>query len=318
MKRSNNKSIPSAIITADIELRMYSPVSRIDNYWEALQRKIKWLKDLSESLQCPIFDGGDLFDKRYKQYPSHFLLQWAIKNLPTPFFTIPGNHDLPGKTMENYHNSSMSVLESAGIISGIDNSIVKIKDKIVYIHKIPYGQELKEPNEFPKIDCKIDYKVVLFHGMIYDRNPPFPGCEGWEKNEVLKKFPNFDLIVTGDNHQTFTGQRKNTILVNAGSLMRNDADQIEHRPCVFLWYPEECRVEKKFIPIEQNVLSREHLEKAEEKEIRLSAFVEKLGQQVVEGINFEKNLEQFLLKNKVNQRIIDKVWSYYDGTNTKQ
>ena len=54
MKRSNNKSIPSAIITADIELRMYPPVSRIDNYWETLQRKIKWLKDLSESLQCPI------------------------------------------------------------------------------------------------------------------------------------------------------------------------------------------------------------------------------------------------------------------------
>jgi predicted phosphodiesterase len=306
MKRNSKK--PSAIITADIELRIHPPVSRIDNYWETLTGKIKWLSDLQKKYNCPIFDGGDLFDKRYKQSPSHFLIQWAIKNIPT-IYSVPGNHDLPGKTIDNYDNSAMASLQAAGKVFGIGESFCSANNNSFYLYRIPYGQELKEPEEIPETD----FRVVLFHGMVYDNNPPFPGCEGWEKKEVLRKFPNFDLIVTGDNHQTFTGKLKNTLLVNAGSMMRNDADQEDHRPCVFLWYPEEFRVEQVFYPIKQGVLSREHLDKQQDKETRISAFVEKLGQQVVEGINFEKNLEQFLLKNNVNQRIIDKCWKYFEG-----
>jgi len=314
MKRKS-QSIPSAIITADIELRIHPPVARIDNYWEALKRKIKWLSELQQKYNCPIFDGGDLFDKRYKQSPSHFLIQWAIRNLPKLFFTVPGNHDLPGKSIENYSNSAMAALEAAKIVRGTGDTLIANTNnkKSVYVCRIPYGQPLKEPKEIPGSD----YKVLLFHGMVYDNTPPFPGCEGWEKKEVLKKFPNFDLIVTGDNHQTFTGKRGKTLLVNAGSMMRNDADQIDHKPCVFLWYPEENRVEPRYYPIEQNVLSREHIDKQVDKESRISAFVEKLGQQVVDGINFEKNLEHWLLKNNVNQRIIDKVWQYYDGKSTQ-
>lgn len=310
MKRTRQKPIPDAIITGDIELRAHTPLCRLDDHWAAQERKIKFISDLAKKYDCPILDGGDLFDKKYKQNPSHFLISWAIRNLPRHFFTVPGNHDLPGKSMENYNRSAMKVLESAGIVSKKRFFALKNQRK-VQIYRIPWGEPVLpveiEGNDF-------DYNVLLIHTMVYDDNMPFPGCEGWEKGQLLRMFSNFDLIVSGHHHATFTGfnKRTNTLLVNPGSLMRNDADQEFFKPSIFLWFAAENRVEQVFLPIESGVVSRFHLEVKEEKEIRLNAFIEKLGEQTVSGINFEQNL-QVLLTKDVERRIIDKVWNYYEG-----
>jgi DNA repair exonuclease SbcCD nuclease subunit len=310
MKRTKQTQIPDAIITGDIELRAHTPLCRLDDHWAAQERKIKFISDLANKYNCPILDGGDLFDKKYKQSPNYFLVSWAIRNLPRPIFTVPGNHDLPGKSMANYDRSAMKVLESAGVISKKRFFALRNERK-VQIYRIPWGEPVEpvviEINDF-------DYNVLLIHTMVYDDNMPFPGCEGWEKGQLLRMFSNFDLIVSGHHHATFTGfnKRTNTLLVNPGSLMRNDADQENFKPSIFLWFAAENRVEQVFVPIESGVVSRFHLEEVKEKEERLSAFVEKLGEQVVTGINFEQNLQALLTKD-IDRRIIDKVWQYYEG-----
>jgi len=297
------KKNPTAIITGDIEIRNHTPLCRTDDYMEAFKRKIKWLKDLQEKYDCPIFDGGDLFDKKYKQYPSHSLLGWAIKNLPNDIYTVPGNHDLPGKSIENYKNSAMAVLEESEIVNVPYPHFLCIDD--IGVYGFPWGVEIEQPTILQS------YNVALIHTMVYDKFEPFPGCEGYKKEELLDIFPDFDLIVCGHHHQTFTGQKGNTILVNPGSLVRNDADQIDHKPCVFLWYAEERRVEKVYTPIEKGVVSRQHIDDKKNKEYRLDAFVEKLGEQTITGINFEKNLE--MSTSGINKNITDKVWQYFEG-----
>jgi DNA repair exonuclease SbcCD nuclease subunit len=237
-------------------------------------------------------------------------VSWAIANIPKPFFTVPGNHDLPGKSMENYDRSAMKVLESAGVISNKRFFTLRNRRK-VKIYRIPWG----EPVERIQIEgSDSDYNVLLIHTMVYDDNMPFPRCEGYEKGQLLRMFSNFDLIVSGHHHATFIGHNKrtNTLLVNPGSLMRNDADQEFFKPSIFLWFAEENRIEQIFLPIEPGVVSREHLEQKEEKEERLSAFVEKLGEQAVSGINFEENLQGILTKVE-SRNIINKVWEYYEG-----
>ena len=53
-----------AIITADIHLRETSPQCRTDDYWKAQEDKIEFLKELQHKHHdCPILDGGDLFDQ---------------------------------------------------------------------------------------------------------------------------------------------------------------------------------------------------------------------------------------------------------------
>lgn len=295
----------TAILTADIELRSFQPTCRTDDHWQAQEKKIKWLKRLAKRHGCPILDAGDLFDKKYKSHPSHELLCWAIENLPTPFYTIPGNHDLPGKSIENYSNSAMAVLEKAGII----NFCLNDDFDGIMLTGFPWGVKLESPGRgFGEYRS-----VALVHAMVYEEFEPFPGCVGYSAKELMALLPDFDLIVSGHNHQTFIREEQGRILVNPGSLMRNDADQIDHKPCVFLWYAEDNTIEKIFVPIEEGVISRDHIDVKKEKDNRLDAFVEKLGEQIITGINFHENLVAAVADGAVSAGIENKVWKYFEG-----
>ena len=311
MKRTRKPkpfSQPTAILTSDIELRSHPPLCRTDDHWAAQARKIAWLCDLQKKYNCPVIDGGDLFDKKYKQYPNHELLGWAAENLPDQIYTVPGNHDLPGKSIENYSGSAMAVLERAGKITVLKgNDLDDCDFDGIMITGFPWGVKLESPGRgFGEWRS-----VAIIHAMIYEEFEPFPGCQGYSAKEVIDLLPDFDLIVTGDNHQTFVREDKGRLLVNPGSFMRNDADQIDHKPCVFLWYAEENGVEQVFIPIEQGVVSREHIDEVVKKEERLSAFMECLGDNKVDGIDFENNLRQMMTK-KVAPQVQDMVWKFYE------
>lgn len=301
----------SAILTADIELRAYPPLCRTDNHWETQARKIKWLRELQQKHDCPILDAGDLFDKKYKVNPSHELLGWAMENFPQPFYTVSGNHDLPGKSIENYNNSAMAVLERAGKLTSLNDKQFETdwsEAGAIKLYGFPWGEEIKTPINFFN-----DYiNVAIVHAMVYKDTPPFPGCEGYSAKEVLKLLPDFNLIVTGHNHQTFICQIGDRILVNPGSLMRNDADQINHKPCVFLWYAEDNIIEQVFVPIRNGVVSREHIEDKEARDNRLDAFVQKLGNTIEHGIDFIANLEMATENKEIGQPVKDKVWKYVE------
>lgn len=314
MKRTRKpkpSSQPTAILTSDIELRSHPPLCRTDDHWAAQARKIAWLCDLQKKYNCPVIDGGDLFDKKYKQYPNNELTRWAIYNLPRPMVTVPGNHDLPGKSYENYVSSAMAIIEAGGGLKHYQGGYLLYNDEFssgIYIAGFEWGQEIKQKERIKIYDGKT---VAIIHAMIYEEFEPFPGCQGYSAKEVMDLLPDFDLIVTGDNHKTFVREEKGRLLVNPGSFMRNDADQIDHKPCVFLWYAEENRVEQVFIPIEKGVVSREHIDEVVKKEERLSAFMECLGDNKVEGIDFEDNLRQMMTK-KVAPKVQDMVWKFYE------
>jgi len=307
MRRSSQPKKAAAILTADIELRAFQPTCRIDDHWAAQERKIKWLCQLQmENDYCPILDAGDLFDKRYKSNPSHELLGWAMENLPERFYTIPGNHDLPGKSIENYSNSAMAVLEKAEKLICCSNQVQAYIDDYD-IFSFPWGAEIKQPILISKIN------IALVHAMVYEEFEPFPGCVGHSAKEVMDLLPDFDLIVCGHNHQTFTREENGRVLVNPGSLMRNDADQIDFKPSVFLWFADTNTIKRVYVPIEEGVINRDYIDIKKAKENRLDAFVEKLGEQVVSGINFHDNLEAAVSDGLITQGVRDKVWNYYEG-----
>jgi len=262
-----------------------------------------------ENDNCPILDAGDLFDKRYKSNPSHELLGWAMENLPERFYTIPGNHDLPGKSIDNYSNSAMAVLQRAGAIK-VTYPWKTTVDAEIHLFGYPWGLEIKQPLIRPVIEEKY---IALVHAMVYEEFEPFPGCVGYSAKEVMDLLPDFDLIVCGHNHQTFTREEDGRVLVNPGSLMRNDADQIDFKPSVFLWFADTNTIKRIYVPIEEGVINRDYIDIKKAKENRLDAFVEKLGEQVVSGINFHDNLEAAVSDRLITQGVRDKVWNYYEG-----
>jgi hypothetical protein len=82
-----------------------------------------------------------------------------------------------------------------------------------------------------------------------------------------------------------------------------DADQVDHKPCVFLWYSDTNTVQQVFLPIVEGVISREHLEVKEERDNRIASFIEKLSGEYEVSLSFERNLEEFLKANNVDETV---------------
>ena len=300
------KKKPSAILCADIHLMESNPVCRLDDFInEAQWKKMQWLKDLQAKYHCPVLNAGDLFD-HWK--PSPELLAKAIQYIPKRFASICGQHDLPQHSLDLIHKSGIYVLKQAGKVELFEEGswgkeptgdITTFFD----LNNLAYYKQGDDDTQPPKnIPSR---NIFIWHTHVYQGKLPWPDCPSPSALKVLKKYPQFDLILTGDNHKPFVESYEGRLLVNPGSLFRTTADQITHEPRVYLWYAETNTVEPVYVPIEAGVISREHLEKAKERNDRIEAFISRLDNDWDAAIGFEENLKRFLQKNEIRQSVKD-------------
>ena len=292
--RTTNLKTPNAILTADWHLRDDIPACRTDNFEPAQWRKVKFISDLQETYNCPILHAGDLFD-HWK--PSPNLLSKAIEFLPKRFYTIFGNHDLPQHNLELAYKCGINVLEKAGKLEIMDD-----------VHW----------NQLPRNMSSIcignkTHRTLIWHVMTYQGKKPFPGCTDSPAGGLLRKYPEYDLIVTGHNHQSFTETYQNRLLVNPGSITRQESDQASFQPKVYLYFADTNTVQAVDIPIEKGVVSKpENTQKIEERNKRISAFIEKLNTNWDSTIGFEKNMERYLAVNDTHEEIKKIIYKILD------
>ena len=298
MRRSQTKKA-SAILSADMHLRLDTPEARTDDYRAAQARKVKFLADLQREHDCPILDAGDMFHK-WRVEPE--LEGFALLNLPADIITVPGNHDLPNHSLALYHKSSLHVLEAAGkvrVLKTDSGNRIHSPDTFVIdgiqILGFPYGEPLVG------VDSDSRRTVAIVHAYIGESMPP--GVEGYTPAQLLAALPGFDLIVSGHNHVPLVYEHRGRVVVNPGSMMRMFADQGDMKPGVFLWYAGENTVERVEYPIAPSVVSREHIETREARTDRMDAFVARLDSEYEVGLSFEKNIEAHFAKNKTDKKV---------------
>jgi DNA repair exonuclease SbcCD nuclease subunit len=290
LKRSKQKS--TAILTADWHLREDKPICRTDDFWTTQWKKVDFIRNLQETCGCPILHAGDLFN-HWK--PSPFLLSEAIRHISTLFYTIYGNHDLPGHNINLADKSGVKTLE--------------ISDTIDVIESNYWGaEEIKSILPIPFINT--DRKIAVCHLMTYTGKPPWPGCTDPSAEELLEQCPEFDLILVGHHHKPFVVEKDGRLLVNPGPLTRQRVDDIDLKPRVYLWYAETNTVEPIFLPIQDGVISRGHLKHNEERNERIEAFIKRLQSPTggMTELSFEKNLERFRSDNKVKKEVMGIIW----------
>lgn len=275
---------PDLIITSDWHLREDSPTCFIGDWHQEQWKAVEFVRNLQAKYKCPVIHAGDLF---HHWKPSPSLISQALWFLPEQFYTIYGQHDLPQHSLELKSKSGLHTLEVAGKIKVLDGC--------------HYGQEPdKESLFFP--NREIDRKVLVWHHMTYI-NPPYPGATGGNALSILKKYSQFDLIATGDNHRSFSVEHNGRLLVNTGNLTRQVADQIDFQPRAALWYADTNTIQWVNIPIQQDVITREHIAKKEERDERLTAFIEKLDSDYEIGLSFEQNLEAHFSVNETSNEV---------------
>lgn len=288
-----------AILCSDLHLRDTSPVSRNDDYIEAQKKKLLFIKDLQKDNKCPVLCAGDVFDK-WKSSP--FLESFAIKYLPELFTTVPGNHDLPYHSINMIDSSSLGILQHFGVKVLFNGNYLSSTQNFIY--GFAYGELISQPEKssIPRI--------AIIHKMIHKDRKIHTSIESTKAKNLLRNF-DYDLILSGDNHQTFEVEYEGKVLINPGSMMRMDADQIDHKPCVYLLY-EDFSYEKIFLPIEEDVFDTCVLENKKEKESMIKSFVEKINNNYEISIDFRRNLESSIIKNKINKNTTKEIWDAYD------
>jgi DNA repair exonuclease SbcCD nuclease subunit len=303
---------PSAILTADWHIREDKPKCRTDADWMLSQQaKIEWIRDFKNELETenghpiPILHAGDLFNT-WRTSP--WLISYTLRILPE-LIVVPGNHDAPYHSLDRLHLSALNVLNEAQRIFIFPHQMEMRPTNCDFrIVGFPFGEKLK-PNALKSSSHR---QIALIHHFVYKGRKPFPGATGGV-NSVMKKLKGFDLIVSGDNHKPFTHRNKEgQLLVNPGSLMRQTADQMDHKPRVYVWYAEDNTVEPFIIPFEKGVVSREHIEKENERNDRITAYVERLNEDVDLGLNFQDNLEEYIRRNYISKAVQTKIYEAVD------
>jgi predicted phosphodiesterase len=230
------------------------------------------------------------------------LLEWAIRKFQEfheqPIL-VPGQHDLPNHRLNDYSKSGCGVLEAAEVIIE-SGDVFTITSENLTIRSFPFGKEISRSNS---IEGTL---IAVAHQMVIENKPLWPGQEAPRGHELLKKFPEYDLILTGDNHLTFVQEYEGRYLVNPGSMMRMTIDQMDHKPCVFLWYGPGVPPERIFLPAGRNVWDESNQVQTSRQE-RTSRYVEALMGEYEVALSFTKTLENFYRKNRIRQTIKDKI-----------
>jgi putative phosphoesterase len=289
MERKKKPSFKEAdaILTADWHLREDNPTCRTDDFLEAMKKKLQNISQLQKKHNCPILHSGDLFDF-WK--PSPFLLTFALEHIPDRFYTIYGNHDLPQHNLEMAYKSGIYTLLQAGSIRLLPNT---------HWNQVPTSESIEIAGK----------RILVWHTMTWQGVRPWHGCESPRSAGLLRKYKDYDVIVTGHNHKPFTDTHNGRLLVNPGSIFRMNADQQDYKPAVWLWYADENKVVPHYLPIEDGVISREHLESKQERDGRIDAFVTTLNEEWEAEMSFEENLEAFQQANNVPTEVMNAVYS---------
>jgi DNA repair exonuclease SbcCD nuclease subunit len=311
----------SAILTADWHLRADKPICRTDDFTEAMWVKIEFIFNLANKHNCPILIAGDLGHR--SQWPNPLIEKFisSINNSKVKIIAIPGQHDLPNHSLKLYRKSAVGILSEDKTIKLI--GVALSKDDSLFLQlpsfdvfPFPYGLPITLEKEYDYND--LGYKTIaMSHQMVIENKPLFPGQEDAPKgHQLLKKFPEYQLILTGDNHSPFTVSTKipkhqGGILVNPGSMMRTTVDQIDHKPRVYLWSAETNEIEPVYLPIEQNVISHRHMSVVERNE-RTSAYVKRLKLGFKVGLDFKKNMEKHLKKTRTRRQVKERIWEAFE------
>ena len=315
----------SAIFLADYHIRGSQPVSRIDNFFEAIKVKTDFIIEISNQYNVPVIMAGDIGNEPEWE---NWLLTWTIatfsrfNNLP---IVIPGQHDLPNHNFNKIKKSAIKVLETAGVIQILLNlEVFEMDDFVLYGYGYSANDKIIDVKKH-----KQKRNVALIHKLITNKDIGWESKEGVSARSLVEKYTGYDIFVCGDNHQLFTLKNGNRIVLNCGSVMRATANQVSHLPSIWLWDAQENEIERVYLPIVDNVFHTDHLfidkkqkfegenkECVDEFKGNLPKFLKTLEEKQNEALEgqetrfkFQKNMEVHLANNRVHSRVSEKIWN---------
>lgn len=262
------------LISSDWHLRSDCPRTRVDDNWLLTQKQaIRFLVNTANEHNADLYVVGDVFHRPVTSTEIEVLLISELCFLKGNFYSIAGNHDLPGHTTKNIDQSSY------GILHGLNGKM---------FHKIPNGRHFDED------DSDVEGNILFKHILVFNGESAFG--DGFTAQALLEKYPDKKFIFTGDNHEFFTFEHKGRKLVNLGTMLRQKWNEKDFSPKCVLFDGENLT--EISIPDNAKFVKDKFMLDEAERQNHISAFVEALENILEFALDFEQKVDKVVEKTK--------------------
>ena len=162
---------------------------------------------------------GDFFDSfRTPDYVKAWVIDLLNKYKDIPVLFVWGQHDQRFHSRD-VRNTPLGVLQATGLCFPLSNEPFSFSNIDIY------GSSWEEPIPTIKEKDKVKFNILVMHRMVIHSEKLWEGQIDYVKGENFLKKWNYDLVVSGDNHQSFCCEFLHQKLINCGSLMRTSITQ---------------------------------------------------------------------------------------------
>ena len=280
------------LIIGDVHFRGVNPRARLDNYIEAISRKLHEVFAIAQRHRVlAIVQTGDLLDSPATGWSTVAELAQILQGSPCPFLCINGNHDIYAGNPGSKYRTPFGFLARLGIIqdlgeepfgSGDGDMDVDITGHGFNIETdTELGKEQFNPPQHIETEAWAGASIHVVHSMLMDHSPGFD----MRHTLISQVETTANVIVCGHLHtgfgSSYVRRRDDGVLfINPGALCRLSAHHAEiERPVqVALLTVEDGKCEAELIPLKcaapgHEILSRQHLEAEAERNDRLEKFL---------------------------------------------
>jgi hypothetical protein len=272
--------MPRLLITSDYHLSEQKPRCRLDEDWTKTQEgHLDFIAKTANKYKSPVCIVGDIFDRAIVTEKIKIIFLQFVDKVKYGVYILAGNHCLPHHSWSNVNNSSFGVIWNSGKVHGLDEL-----GKAAH-----FGEEIKG----------IDNGLLFIHELVFKTSKDLPpNVNAKTSKDILDKYPEMKWIFCGDNHHSFNFEYKNRHLINSGCINRQASDFKTYQPIIYFVDTDKEIVEEINMPDNEEIVDDSYIVEQNEKEERISAFVEKLKKNEAIELDFLKNIEKALLINK--------------------
>jgi len=279
-----------AVLCSDIHLSQRAPVARVDEdtWFGTMAAHLAGLREIAAEYDVPVIFAGDLFDK-WKSSPE--LINFAMEHLPSDFYAIPGQHDLPNHSWEDRERSAYWVLVKAGRIKHIEKEIINGFRVIGF----PWGSKIEPPQGRGPF-------LAVVHDYIWTEGYGFTGAPTDKKVTAFDtQLDGYDAAVFGDNHIPFSCETSTGCQVmNTGGFMRRTARDTLWNPGVGLLMSDGTVVRRALEHATGDVITRDHITPETPTPSGLEEFVFYLSGMQQDSLDFRLAVKTYLETNTVS------------------
>lgn len=312
------------LLTADWHVQGERPRCRRDPDWLLTQQQaIRFVVDLANERECPLFILGDIFNTPRVATPVVVMLGGELLRAKVPVRILAGNHDLPYHRYENVNDCSFGILRQ--YFQELTPTNFHWNDQIT---AAPFGKDNGDVLAW----------IAFTHQLVFPDEASRPGpAVGKTASELCDQFPNARWIFTGDYHHAFDvevlparlegyqdGDPGDLVrVVNPGCLLRQAADMLNYQPKVAIVDTDEGTVEWVDVPDPgelqlEGVVTDDYLREAEVRDEKVSAFIEAIQSRGAVSLSFRENLLKALDDPTITTGVREIVLEVLNNTNLEK